>query len=138
MTTPIGTHIRKVLETVRNAVVEFCLVGVCLGIRLCDTFGDHLGITLLVASVVAVRTLHASSILEKFSAKRAAHDIVELLLGEFVAILFDDLFFALADSALAAETHVEWSLVTRVLDCCFIRFVVPRTAIIDLPKDIVR
>lgn len=67
-----------------------------------------------MTSIVAVRTLHSSSIFEEFAAKRATHDVVELLLHKLVTILLNDLFFTLANSTFPAKTYVECLLVMRV------------------------
>ena len=95
-------------------MVQFRLVWICLCVRLCDTLGHHLGVTLLVASVLAIRTLHAGSVLEEFATKCTTHNVVELLLHEFVAVLLDDLFFALANGALSSKSGIEWLLVSCV------------------------
>ena len=114
---PVGSHIRKGLESVGDTVVELGLVWIGFGVRLCDTLGDHLGVALLVAGVVAVGTLHARRVFEEIAAERAAHDVVELLLHKLVAILFDDLFLALTNSTLATKTDVERLFVVSVF-CC--------------------
>jgi len=114
MTTPISTHIGEVLETMRDTVVEFGFVRIGFGVGLSDTLGDDLGITLFVAGVIAVRALHASSILEELAAESTTHNVVELLLHKFVTVLFDHLFLSLTNSAFPAESNVKWRLVTGV------------------------
>lgn len=116
MTAPVGAHVGKVLETMRNSVVELCLVWIGLGVGLGDALCDDLGIAFLVASIVAVGALHACSILEKFSTESAAHDVVELLLDKLVSILLDHVLFALTDSTLTTKTKIKGLLVARVLD----------------------
>ena len=91
-------------------MVELLLVGVGLGVRLADALGDNLGVAVLVAEVLAVFALHTRSVLEKFSTKCAAHDAVELLVDELVAVLFLYLFLALADGSFAAQAGIEGSL----------------------------
>jgi uncharacterized protein (UPF0212 family) len=118
---PVGSHVRKGLESVGNAVVELGFVRIGFGVGLCDTLGNDLGIALFVAGVVAVSTLHACRVFEEIAAERAAHDVVELLLHELVAILFDDLFLALTNSSLATKTDVERLLVVSVF--CYARSV---------------
>lgn len=54
MAAPVCTHVRKILEPMGYAVVEFGFVRICFGVGLGDTLGDHLWIALLVAGVVAV------------------------------------------------------------------------------------
>lgn len=95
-------------------MVEFGFIRICLGIRLCDTLGDHLGVTLLVTCVIAVGTLHTSRVLQKVAAESAAHDVVELLLHKLVSVLLDHIFLALTDSTLSAKANIERSLVLRV------------------------
>jgi hypothetical protein len=80
-----------------------------------DTLGNDLRIALFVTSVVAIRTLHAGSVFEELATEGAAHDVVELLLHELVAILFDDLFFTRANSALSTESDIKGCLVSSVL-----------------------
>jgi hypothetical protein len=137
MTAPVSTHVGKVFEAMGNAMVEFGLVWVGFGVRLRDTFGNDFRITLLVASVVTVRTLHTGSVLEELAAKSATHDVVELLLHELVAILFNDLFFTLANSAFATKSDVKWRLVARVLGCCLVSTEDPHIGV-HLPKDMER
>ena len=96
-------------------MVEFSFVRVRLGVRLCDTLGDHLGVALLVTSVVAVCTLHTSRILQEIAAQSTTHDVVKLLLHKLVAVLLDHVFLALANGTLSAKTKIEWGLVLRVL-----------------------
>ena len=91
----------------RNAVVDLGLVRIGLVIGLRNALGDDFAIASLVAGKLAVRALHASRILEQFSAQRAAHDVVELLLDELVAILLVDFFLALTDGTLATQPLVK-------------------------------
>ena len=65
---------------------------------------------------LAVFALHARGILEETAAERAAHDIVELLLDELVAILFVHFFLSLPDGTFTVETDVERLLVFRLFD----------------------
>jgi hypothetical protein len=114
---PIGSHVRKRFKSVGDTVVELGFVRIGFSIRLRDALGDDLGIALLMTGVVAVRTLHTCRVLEEVAAERATHDVVELLLHKLVAVLLDNLFLALADSALATKTNVERLLVVSVF-CC--------------------
>ena len=63
MTAPISADIAVDLETMRNTVIELRLVWIALSIRLADALGDDLRVTLLVAQIFAVGTLHADRIL---------------------------------------------------------------------------
>lgn len=65
VTAPVGTHVGKGLETMRDAVVDLLLVGVGFGIGLADTLCDDARVALLVACQAAVRTLHTSRVLEE-------------------------------------------------------------------------
>ena len=86
MATPIGTHVREDFEPMWYPMIDFLLVRICFRVRFTDTFGDDFGIALLVTGVFAVLALHSGRILQKLSTQRAAHDIVELLENEFMAI----------------------------------------------------
>lgn len=115
MTAPIGTHIRKGFEPVRDTVVQLFLLRIRLCVRLAYTFGDNFGVAFLVASVLAVLTLHASRVLKEISAKSTTHDIVKLLKHEFVPIQLVDLFFTLTDSPFTVKANVEWSPIFDLL-----------------------
>lgn len=65
-----------------------------------------------MASIFAIRALHASSVFEELAAECTAHDVVKLLLHEFVPILLDDLFFALTNGSLSSKTGIEWLFVS--------------------------
>ena len=90
-----------------DAMIELLLVWVGLRIRLAYALGDYFSIALLMAGIFAVLTLHASRVFEKLAAESAAHDIVELLKHEFVAVQFMDFFFALTNSTFTVESNVE-------------------------------
>ena len=106
MTAPIGTHVGEVCEAMWNTMVQLGLVWICLRVGLRDTLGNDLGVALLVTSVLAIRALHSSSILEKLAAEGAAHNVVKLLLDEFVTILLHHFFFALTDSTFSAKPSI--------------------------------
>ncbi len=65
MATPICTHIRELLEAMRNAMVDllFVWIGFCVG--LAYTLRDNAGIAFCVTSVLAILALHARRIFEK-------------------------------------------------------------------------
>ena len=107
MTAPIGGYVRISLKTMWYTMVNFLLVRVGLIVRLAYAFGDDFGITFLVASVLAICALHACGVLEEITAKRTAHNIIELLRDEFVSLLLVYFLLFLANSALAIETDVE-------------------------------
>ena len=88
-------------------MVDLFLLGVCFVVRFADTLGDYLRVALAMAGILAVGTLHPSSILQKVATKRATHDIVELLCNEFVPLLLVDLFLLLSNRTLTIETNVE-------------------------------
>jgi hypothetical protein len=115
MTAPVRSHDGGVLESVRNAVIEFRLVRICLGIGLRDTLGDNLGVALLMARVSAIRALHACGIFEKVSTQSTTHDVVELLLDKLVPILLVDIFLSLANGAFTTKAKVEGLLVLTML-----------------------
>lgn len=96
-------------------MIDFFFVRVGFVVRLANTFGDDLGITFLMTCVLAIGTLHSSGVFEKVSAKCTAHDIVELLLDEFVPLLLMNLFLLLSESALAIETEIEWTSLAKLL-----------------------
>ena len=82
--------------------LRFVRIGFCVGLR--DTFCYHLGITLLMTSIFAIRALHPGCVLEKLATKCATHNVVELLLHEFVTILFVHFFLLLPDRTFSAKT----------------------------------
>lgn len=100
-----------------DAVVDLLLVGVGLIVGFADTLGNNLGVTLAVTGVLAIRTLHACSILEEFSAQRTAHDIIELLSDELVALFLVDLLLLLADGTLAVKTDVKRTTILQLFGC---------------------
>jgi hypothetical protein len=100
----------------RNTVVDLGLVRIGLVIGLRNALGDDFPVAPFVARKLAVRTLHASCVLEQFSAQSAAHDVVELLLDEFVAVLLVDFFLSLTNGTLAAKPLVERLLSFVLLD----------------------
>jgi len=104
---PVGSKVREWDETVRDLVVDLLVVGVNhLRVALADTLGDHARITLGVASVLAFLALHAGRVLEELGAESAAHNVVELLLNELVAVHLVNLLLALTDSTLTPETSI--------------------------------
>lgn len=115
MTAPISRDICKSFKPMGNAVIDLLFIRIGLVVGLADTLGDHFGITLAVAGVLAVCALHTSSVLQEIAAKSTAHNIVELLRDELVALLLVDLFFLLADSSLSIETDVERSSILQLL-----------------------
>lgn len=96
-------------------MIDLLLVGVGFIVGLADTLGDDLRVAFTVASILAVRTLHTRSVLEEISTQRTAHDVVELLGDELVALLFVDLFLLLAHGALSVETNVEGTAILQLL-----------------------
>ena len=90
-------------------MINFLLVLVCLVVGFADTFRDHLGIALCVASVFAVCTLHPSRVFQEVSTEGASHHIVELLLYEFVALLFVNFFLFLSHGSLPVEANIKRS-----------------------------
>ena len=70
----------------RDTMVQLLLVWVCLRVGLAYALGNHFSVTLLVARIFAILTLHASRVLEELAAESATHDVVELLKHELVAI----------------------------------------------------
>lgn len=62
MAAPIGPHVGKVLESVWNTMVELLFIRVGFRIRFADTFGDHLGVALLVARIFAILALHTGGV----------------------------------------------------------------------------
>jgi hypothetical protein len=114
MATPIGRNIGEILETMRNTVVNFLLVGISLVVGLADAFRDHFGITLPMASVLAILTLHTSSVFQEIATKSTTHDVVELLRDKFVTLLLMNLFLSLADGALSIKTDIEGSAIFQL------------------------
>lgn len=111
MTAPIGTHVGEILEPMRNAVIELFFIGVGFGVGLADTFCDNFGVALLMARVFAVLALHAGRVFEEVSTQGAAHDVVELLKHELVAVKFMDVLFALPDCTFSIKPNIKRSSV---------------------------
>lgn len=95
-------------------MVDFLLVRIGLVVGFADTLGDNLGVTLAVAGVLAIRTLHASSILKEFSTQCTAHNVVKLLGDELVALLLVNLLLLLANSTLTVKTNVKGTAVLQL------------------------
>lgn len=132
--TPVGSHVGEWFEAVGDAVVELGLVRIRFCVGLGDTLGDHLLVALLVARVLAVRALHTGSVLEEVAAKGASHDVIELLLDELVTVLLVDLFLALTNGTLAAETNVERPAILVFLGCDTVSLSHNTLSLRDLPK----
>lgn len=117
MAAPICRNVGKILEAMWDAVVDLFFVWVGFIVRLADALGDHFRIAFTMARVLAIGTLHACSILQEVPAKRAAHNVVELLCDELVALLLVDLFLLLTDCALSVQAVVEWTAILQLLRC---------------------
>lgn len=98
--TPVCRDVGESFETMGNAMVDFLLVRVGFVICLTDTLGDNLRVAFFVASVLAIRALHTRSIFKEFSTQRTAHDVVELLCDELVALLLVNIVFLLTHGTL--------------------------------------
>lgn len=103
-------------------MIEFLLVGVCLGVGFANALCHDFGVTFLVACVFAILALHPSRVLQEIPTKSAAHDVVKLLEHEFVTIEFMDFFFPLTDGALAIESKIKWSLILVIFRCQHLTF----------------
>jgi hypothetical protein len=114
VTAPVGRDIGETFEAVRNPVIDLLLVRIGLIVRLADTLGDNLGVAFAVAGVFAVRTLHSGRVFEEVSTQRTAHDVVELLSDELVALFLVDLLLLLPHGTLSIETDVEWSTILEL------------------------
>jgi hypothetical protein len=112
--TPVRGDVGKAFESVGNAVVDFLLVRIGLVIGFADTLGDNLGVTLAVAGVLAIRTLHAGSILEELSTQCTTHNVVELLGDKLVALLLMNFLLLLAHSTLTVKTNVKGTAVLQL------------------------
>ena len=96
-------------------MIDLLLVWIRLVICFADTLGNDLRVTLAVTRILAVGTLHTRSILEKFSAQRTAHDVVELLRNKLVTLLLVNFLLLLSNSTLTVETDIEWAAVLQLL-----------------------
>lgn len=103
-------------------MIQFLLVGICLGVGFANALCHNLGVAFLVACVFAIFALHPSRILQEVATKSAAHDVVKLLEHEFVAIEFMNFFFPLTDGALAIEPKIKWSLILVIFRCQSLTF----------------
>lgn len=116
MAAPVGRDVGEGREPVRDTMVDLLLVRISFRITLTDTLGNHAGIALGMASVLAVLALHSGRVLEEVSAESTAHDVVELVLHKLVAVHLVNLLLALADSALSSETQIDLASVLVGLD----------------------
>lgn len=64
-----------------------------------------------MASIFAIRALHACRILEEVTAKRATHDIVELLLHKLMPIHFVHFFLACTNGTFSSKPKIERTLI---------------------------
>jgi hypothetical protein len=112
--TPVRGDVGKPFETVGNAVIDLLLVRIGLVVGFADTLGNNLGVTLAVAGVLAIRTLHAGSILEEFSTQCTAHNVVKLLGDELVALLLMNLLLLLAHGTLTVKTDVKGTAILQL------------------------
>ena len=117
MTTPVCTHVGEAFESMWDPMIQFLLLGICLGVGLADTFGHDLGVAFLMTGILAIRTLHASGVLQEIPAEGASHDVIELLGDELVSVHLMYLFLSLTNSALAVESGVEPIPVLHLLGC---------------------
>ena len=115
MTAPVGRDVGKGLEPVGNTVVDFFLVRIRLGVGFADALGDHAGVAFGVAGVLAVFALHAGRVLQEVATQGTAHDVVELLGNELVALFLVDFLLLLANGTLTVETDIERSAVLQLL-----------------------
>lgn len=107
VTTPVRAHIRKLLETMRNTVIDLLLVRIRLCVGFADTLRDNTAVALSVTSVLAVLALHTCRILEKIAAECTTHDVVELLRNELVAIHLVNLFLPLSNGTFSVQTSIK-------------------------------
>ena len=117
MTTPVGRDIRKSFPTMGDAVVDLLLVRVGLVIGLADALGNDLGIAPSVTQILAVGTLHTSSVLQQLTTEGTAHDVVELLINEFMALLLGNNLLLLPNGTLAIKSSIVHAAAARVFDC---------------------
>lgn len=82
----------------RNAMIDLFFVVPC--IRFGDTLSHHLLMALFVAGITTVFALITSSVEQKVAAESTEHELVKLLLDEFVSVHFVDFAFAFTDGTL--------------------------------------
>ncbi len=115
--TPVRTHIREILEAMRDTVIELLLFRVRFIICFADTLRDHVWVAFLVAGVLAVGTLHTGRVFQEVSTQSASHDIVELLLDKLVAVHFMYFLLSLTDSSFTIKTQVNGSPIFHLFGC---------------------
>lgn len=133
MATPVGGHIRKRLESVRNTVVDLLLVRIRLSIAFTDALRNDTRVAFRMASVLAILALHARRVLEEIPAQRAAHYVVELMLDELVSVHLVDLLLALSNGTLTSQAHVYWSSNLVSLDKAHLELNLPRGLEVEPP-----
>lgn len=104
--TPLRSHIGYRLESMRNPVLNLFFIRTPFIIGLRDTLCHHFLVTLPVASVLAIGTLHSRRVLEQFTAERTAHDVVELLFDKLVPIHLVNLIFPGTNGALSSKAEI--------------------------------
>ena len=98
-------------------MVNLLLIWIGFVVRLANALGDDLWKALSVAQVLAIGTLHTRRILQKFTAKGTAHNVIELLRNEFVTLLFSNNVSLLTYSALAIKPSVIHAALVGVFNC---------------------
>lgn len=116
VTAPIGTDVRKLLESMRNPMIDLLLIWIGLCVRLADALCNDARITFRMAGVLAVLALHTRRIFEKLATQRTTHDIVELLRHELVSVHLVHNLFALANGTLSVKPEIEWTAVVCLLE----------------------
>lgn len=114
MTTPIRRDVGKILETMRDAMIDFLLIRIGFVVGFTDTLCNNFRIALAMARVFTILTLHAGCILKELSAERTAHDIIELLGNEFVSLFLVDFFFSLTNRTLSIQTNIKRSAILQL------------------------
>ena len=114
MATPISSNVGETLKAMWDAMIDSILIWIGFIVCFADTLCNDFGVAFLMAGVLAIRTLHPGGILQEFTTKCTAHDIVELLLDKFMTLLLVDLFLLLSNSPLAIQPNVEWSTSTHL------------------------
>lgn len=90
------------LSNKKGTIQYFDAYSIC--VRLGDTLGNHLWITLLVTGVSTVFALIPLSGTQELLTERAQDGLVELRLHELVSVHLMDLSPSLTDGSLSAET----------------------------------
>ncbi|KAH3677405.1 hypothetical protein OGATHE_000879 [Ogataea polymorpha] len=102
MTTPFRASVCDLLKSMRNSVIELCFFWrrICAGSG--NALINNVLVALLMAQKSAIFTLE-STVSEEIATNCTAHDVVELLLDELVAVVLVNFLFSLTNGTMTSQ-----------------------------------